>query len=467
MSPPITYLPAYVGLFFSLLLAVTCGAYLDIQYGAFGIEVTLWAVAFAVPLSIAWRQNGVVDDSGLLWQRIFAGIAVVATFFVFLPTWGMPRAGLYTLAALQAATNCVTVNRRKFRMALLASAVMVMFSAAHYRADWTMLFYLVPYIFAVVFTLVAEQVGSRAAAGLTHTGGGQAMAITAAAVAILGVTFVLYSVTPQVTILSFSSKYGQLSNIAKPVSKEKGADGGRLLDGGSGNGQTDSGHGGADGESGQGDQDFANGGVDGPSGLGYRESIPTWPSVAEMRAAAKRQGMPRWQSRSIETVALLSESIQMQAVPLLKWMQELTQDVGNWCKKNQDSLINWIAALIALALLIAAWLLARETRGLQWLRSHFDYLRLGVLGWHAPSNAGAMQFFHAMERLFSLHHVTRDANLNAREYLMRLQRIHYNLHDQSAEAVSLFERARYGYAGLTAGELNRMRQLYRQMYQQV
>lgn len=467
MSPPITYFPAYLGLFASLLLGVACNAYLDIQYGSFGSEVLLWALAFAWSLGIAWRQRGEVGESGQFAQKVGVVLAVLATFFIFMPMWGLPRAGLYLLAALQAATNCVTVNRRKFNFALLSSAVMVMFATAHYRADWTMLFYLVPYLFAVVFTLVAEQVSVRAEAGLARSGGGQTMAIVAASACILGLAFILYSVTPQVTRLSMFWKYGQPTDIARIKIGDNGSDGGTLKQGGSSGGGDTSEQNGGDGGSGRGDQDFANGGIDGPSGPGYRESLPRWPSIAEMREAARRPGMPQWQSRSIETIAETLETLKLQAVPIMKPIQDLLGRIGNYCSGKKEALLKWLGWLIALALLIAAWLLARETRGLRWLQMNFDYLRFGVLGWRAHGNAGALQLYRAAERLFSLHHVERAPEQSVGEYLVLVQRVHYNLHEECAELVALFERARYGSLALADTEVERMRVLYRSMYRQV
>ena len=52
MNAPLTYLPAYLGLYASLVLAVACNAFLDIQYGIFGVEVFLWAAAYAWTLAI-------------------------------------------------------------------------------------------------------------------------------------------------------------------------------------------------------------------------------------------------------------------------------------------------------------------------------------------------------------------------------------------------------------------------------
>ena len=162
MSAPLTYFPAYAGLFASLMLALACNAFLDIGYGIFGVEIVFWAAVFGWTLLVGWRQRGQADDRGAGQQKMILLIGAALTVLVFVPTWGFPRAGVYVLRILQASMNCVTTTRRQLHFGLLVSAVMVMFAAAHFRADWTMLFYLVPYIVAVVFTLVSEQISRRA-----------------------------------------------------------------------------------------------------------------------------------------------------------------------------------------------------------------------------------------------------------------------------------------------------------------
>lgn len=473
MSPPVTYRPAYVGLFASLVLAMACNIFLDIQYGGFGIEVTVWSVVFGFTLLIAWKQGGRVNPRGLFWQKFWVIVAALVSVVLFLPMWGLPRGGLYALAALQAASNCVTVDRRKFMLALMASAVMVMFATTHYRADWTMMFYLVPYLFAVVFTLVAEQVSRRAQEvqrdGLGHyIGRGQGASIVAATTTLLAVALLLYAITPQVTWLSLKWKYGQLSNIGILKATEKGADGGSLEPGGAGGGADPSDKAaGADGRDGPGDQDIANGRAPGPSGDGYRESIgrtPAWPTVKEMREAARRPGMPVWQATAIETLAGSIERVEAVFKPIQTSLRAAAKRAAEWFEENRQSVLRTLALLILLALAGAMCTLLRELRPIQWLRMHIDYLRYGVLGLHAPGNAGARQFFGAMERLFALNEVARAAHFTTREYLARLHEFHRPLNKETAEMIGLFEKARYGHTSVGTKEVARMRQLYRRIY---
>lgn len=69
MSAPLTYLPAYVGLFASLMLALACNAFLDIRYGIFGIEIVFWAAVFRWTLLVGWRQPGRQTAAGPASRR--------------------------------------------------------------------------------------------------------------------------------------------------------------------------------------------------------------------------------------------------------------------------------------------------------------------------------------------------------------------------------------------------------------
>lgn len=476
MSPPVTYRPAYIGLFASLVLALTNNVYLDIQYGGFGVEVLVWATIYFFTLRVAWQQGGQVDERGLRRQKIWIVVAALATLVLFLPMWGLPRGGLYALAAMQAAMNCVTVDRRRFMMALMVSAVMVMFATMHHRADWTMLCYLVPYLFAVVFTLVAEQVSRRVREvqrdGLgQNLTGGQGASIVAATATLLAVALALFALTPQVTWLSLKWKYGQLSNIGILHATNKGADGGVLEMGGAGGNADESRRSaGADGRGPGGDQDFAGGEAGQSLGQGYRESLGpqfNWPTPKEMREAAKRPGMPVWQATTITRLATSVEQIQEVVQPLQVRLQAMTRLAVRWLELNLQNAMRGLMVFMLLLLLGASYVFMRELRLGLWLRMQMDFLRFGLLGLHEPGSVGARQLFGAMERLFVLNHAERDGRLNAREYLAVLQRMHGSLQREAGEMTDLFEQARYGNANVSDGDVARMRQLYRRMYQGV
>lgn len=471
LSPPLTYWPAYIGLFFSLFFAAVCNTFLDIQYGGFTFETIFWAIVFGITVRIAWRQQGNVTEAGQKAQKTVLIIGAIMTVLIFIPMWGFPRAGLAMLAMLQAAQNCVTVNRRTLHFGLLVSAVMVMFAASHRRADWTMLFYLVPYIIAVVFTLVAEQISRRTqdlrrdSLGVGATGG-QGVAIIAATTAILLGGALLYNVTPQVTWPYLFWKYGQpgkLSFLSKPPSQEQTRQQpGKLGSGGSATSN--------DGGAGQQVWQSSGQGIGGQPEEGEGEALLPkggWPSPEDMRKAAKRKGMPQWQSSAIMQLANATEITEMVMTPINLGLEDLMNDIKEWLKQHWQKIIHMLMSLILLAMLIAAWLLFREARIGLWLRSRFDYLRLGLLRLHAPGNAGAFQYYQALLRLMDVQGLPRTPTANTREYLAQLGYRFEHLRRELIEMTFFFERARYGRSETTPAELARIRQRYQQVFQRV
>ncbi|MBI5275159.1 MAG: DUF4129 domain-containing protein [Burkholderiales bacterium] len=445
MSPPLTYGPAYLGLYAALVLGIVCNAFLDIRYGSFGFETLFWAAVFAYTLRVGWKQQGHADEFGRSRQKIVVIVGGALSVLVFLPVWGLPRGGLFILAALQAAMNCVTTTRRNLRFGLLVSLIMVMFAATHARADWTMLFYLLPYIATVVFTLVSEQISRRAqdirrdGLGLASAGG-QGAAIAAATGVILVLGGLLYAATPQISITHLYWQHGPpgLTGL-RPGGGEGGAGSAALP--GSGSGE-------------------ASGGAGVPAFSGL-------PSIAQMREAARRPGMPGWQSSTITALADVCEGTAEALQPIKLGLDELIENIKQWLKEHLAELLTTLWSLIVLALLIAAWLLVRELRAMLWLRAHFDYLNLGLLSRHAPGSRGVRQYYGAMERLFNLHDLERPSSANTREYLRMVGRRFDHLRREATEATLIFERARYGEVEPQLAELARMRDLYRRMFRQV
>ena len=479
MSAPLTYLPAYLGLFASLMLAVACNAFLDIQYGSFGVEMFFWGLLFGWTLLVGWKQHGQANDSGPRQQKVVLLVGLVATVIVFIPMWGFPRAGLYILVVLQGALNCVTTTRRHLHFGLLVSVVMVMFAAAHYRADWTLLFYLIPYIIAVVFTMVSEQISRRAQDVRQSSLGnasaaGQGLAIAAATSIILGLGGALYLATPQPIWLGLEWRYGQLTNLGFLDKTEENGSAGQSGNGSQGNGQGsdgqnspggtgDGGHG-----SGGGMGNGAGNGSPGGSGESYGMSPGQgWPSPAEMREAAKRPGMPKWQSGAIMQMASLDEAIGEALAPIKQALEDLWKQFKEWLKENRTAAMAGLFALLLLALLIVAALLLREVKAVAWLRTRFDYLHLVTLARHGSGTSGATQFYRAMERLFVIAETPRAPNANTREFLHDATYYRDHIRQEAAELTHLFEQYRYGPTLPDHRRLERMRDLYRAIFRKL
>ncbi len=487
-SPPLTYFPAYVGLFASLALAAACNAFLDIHYRTFGFEVLLWSLTFALTLGLGWWQRGQPSDVGKRGQRLVLVLGLIVTFAVFIPLWGFPRAGLALLATLQAAQNCVTVTRRQLHLGVLVAVAMVLFAASHPRADWTMLFYLVPFIVAVVFTLVSEQVSRRAQdlrrAGLGEgASGGQGAAIVAATAAILMGGALLYALTPQVTWPYLFWKYGQPGNLGQlgnaPGSGQTVQRPGQPLGGRSGNpadGESDRGPGGngAEGSSLGEDGNEAEQSAGGRPADGSAGANPSpgdellarsaWPSLKDMHEAARRPGLPAWQSAAIEGLASVAERIDLRLTPIRLRLDQVWKDFKAWLTDHRRELTQSLMALIVFALLLAAWKLLREVRPVVWLLTHLDYLRLGVLRGNATGNHGALQYYRALQRLLDLHDLGRPPAANSREHLAQVCGRYGQLCREAVEFTLLFEHARYGNREVAPSDVARMRELYRRMF---
>lgn len=452
MTKSALFAPLYLSLFAAQLSAVACNAFLDIGYGSFEREMLFWTVVFGITLYVGWGQSLKPAALGGVWQKgvLFFGLALF--ILVFLPLWGLPRAGLYLLAMLQASYNCVTTSKRQLHLGLLVSLALVLFAASHFRADWTMLFYLAPYLAAAVFTLAGEQIHSRendlreASLGRLDSKG-QVPAILAATVAILVMGGGLYLLTPQVSWPYLEWRFGQ------PVLRNP--DGGVEQD--SGRAQTGANKPDYGGEA---EQNQGLGSGKQPVFLGGQ-----WPSPRDMRAAARRPHMPRWQAAAINRAADFSESAQQVLQPILTGLFDWWEWLKRWLREHWFALLLGLLAVILATMLLAlrAWI--REIPWVVWLLSRWDYLNLGIFGRHAFGETGARQYYRAMERLFALTSLPRAETVNTREYLIDIRRRHREDIQRSAtELTGLFERARYGGQPVGAQSLLRMRQLYRELY---
>lgn len=442
---PLTYVPVYLGLFASLVLAMACNAFLDIRYGSFGVEVLLWALLFGFTLRVGWRQHGVLTEVGRRSQKKFLILGAILSALIFIPMWGFPRALVPILAVTRAAQNCVMVSRRQLYLGLLVSAVMVMFAATHYRADWTMLFYLVPYTVAVVFTLVADQINFSAQDTKTRSLaqsmiGGQGIAIAAATSAILLAAALLYALTPQLSAPYLQWRYGQISSLVFP----------------GGNQEAGAGH--QSGES-------SSGTSSGSKAAGFRGQ--GWPSPAEMRQAASRQGMPEWQRSVMIRMADAREGFDQALKPVKQYLRKQWQSLMDWLHQNSEKIAQTVSIIALIALLFALWKLVREAQVGIWILTRLDYLRFGIMGRYTNDARGARRFYGAMERLFELQEIKRADLTNVKEYLAQLRAYHGYAYRELTELTHLFEEIRYGQVAAGNEQLQRMRALYRQIFWQV
>jgi hypothetical protein len=327
--------------------------------------------------------------------------------------------------------------------------VMAIFASSHFRADWTMLFYLVPFVIAVVFTLAAEQINRRAeeirSLSLAQKMfGGQAAAIASATLSILIIGAAFYAITPQTSWMYLNSSYGLpaaigMAHEGEPVQGRQGSN-----PGADGKGSGGSGSGGAFG------------------GMGPVRS--PWPTPQEMRQAAQRKGMPHWQSATIMTMADMTEALQQPLAPAVQALNDWWGAVKEWLQKNLGKVLGTLLALMLLALAAGLFFLLREARVGMWLRTRFDYWRYAVFGRHRSGREGVRQFYAALERLFELHGEARPETCNTQEYLRRMIVARPALRLELLAVTLQFEDSRYGAKAPEPEQVQAMRERYRRIF---
>jgi hypothetical protein len=153
--------------------------------------------------------------------------------------------------------------------------------------------------------------------------------------------------------------------------------------------------------------------------------------------------------------------------PLMDALEEFGTALKEWLKEHRSQTLAGLLGLLLLAILIALGYLAREASAVVWLKTRFDYLRLGLLAWHAGGSRAAHQYYGAMEALFALGEMPRSVTTNAREYLAKTSHFHRELRREMTEMTLLFEQSRYGHRPLSEQQISRMREVYRQIYRKL
>lgn len=437
MSIELKHKSIYVGLLISQLLAVTCNAFLDIRYGYFAFEMSFWILLYGYSIRVAIKQNGALTEYGKIRMRRLVIFGAVVSIFIFIPTWGIFRAAVYILAILQVAYNCTTTTRRQLYLSILVSLVMVIFASSHYRADWTMLFYLIPYVIFVVATIVAEQINSKSDELRTRSLSapilvGQTIAIITATLSILLLGFLLYLITPQKTIDQFNHTFGNPTAIGASLS---------TLEAGAGN--------------------QSNSLIQEP---GMKNLLSNWPSPDEMRLAAKREGMPKWQADVINSLADISGSLSKGFTQEKKRFDSLWNAFKKWIEENLRQIIQLMILCLLLCLAIAFIFFMRELKVTIWIRSRFDYLFLGIFKIHSKQADAISSYYYATERLLALQDITRNRRMTVKEYFEEASSFNAEIKAELKMIARSFEDYRYGEKSCDKSELDTLNSLYKKVY---
>lgn len=447
MSPSLTYFAVYLGLFLALVLGIACNLYLDLNPQFLLAGVLLWSVPFAWSLYRGWAQQGIPSAKGMRQRKLVSVVGAILTVILFLPLFGMPEAGLYVMAALQVAENCTMTTRQHLFRGLLISAGMVIYATMQFQANWSMFFYLIPYIVAVVFTLVAEQISRRVQTanhlGLaTSSRRGQGAAITAATFGILSIGLIIYALTPQVTwpflreqqsLISLSGS----SPIQEQGSQDKSATSrlvaiGRVLE-----------------------------------NTARRLPWNKWPSAYEMRQVSAQTPMPQWQKSAINWAAGLTETLSSATEQIKQRLQDRANGLKSWMDAHRLGVVFTVLMALLFSMFLAAYAFGREVKPVAWARSRIDYLWLGLWATHTPGNRQAENYYQAMLRQFALNDCAPQATWNTQEFLNQTRIIHAHVHRDCLLLTILVEKARYGLQPLSASDIAVMRMSYMSLFNNI
>lgn len=437
MTPDIKSKSVYFGLLASQILAVACNTFLDIEYGSFTFEVVFWSCLYGYSINVVIKQGKVSGDYGKIRMNRLLIFALILTILVLIPKWGFPRAFIYFLALLQVSYNCVTTTRKQLYMSMLMSLVMVIFASAHYRADWSMLFYLIPYVIIVVFTIVLEQINNKSAELQANSLSipmlaGKSTAIAAASISILLLGFFLYLITPKITIDQMYQGIGNPTAVGSSSKKISGQS--------SNSSSSNSSHG------------F------------YIIVSSNWPSSSEMRLVAAREGMPKWQASAIRTIADFSDSLDKVLKPKIENLKKLWDVIKEWLIKNALEITRLIILMVICSLIIALAFFIRETKLATWIKTRLDYLFLGVFQIHDNHEQVVSKYYYATERLFQLEDIERNYSATVKEHFDNIGRLNTENRNELKIMISYFEDFRYGNKTLNINQVKLVNKLYRKIY---
>lgn len=197
----LAYAPIYIGLYCALMIAFTAAIYARSDPGSLLAQSAFWGAIYALTLAYGWRQARAPNPAA---AKLTERLALVAglVFVLMLLGSGWEAAMLYFLVIIQAARNLTLSTRRDLSFAYVVSFVWIAYAAAGSK-DAAFLVFVVLYVLAIVFTLMADHIDER----IAEAQGGDAVMLargvsfpinvftTSAAIVALG--FALYMFTPR------------------------------------------------------------------------------------------------------------------------------------------------------------------------------------------------------------------------------------------------------------------------------
>ena len=197
----VQYPPVYAGLYVLLIVAVSAVMTAQMPGAASLAGILFWTLFYGGGLACGWKYNQ--NGSGVLKNvtNVVAGLSLLL-FTVAIFSAGFDKAFVLLLIGMQAARNFTLLTRRDFYYSYVISLILILY-AASLSKDAFFILYIVVYVLAGMFTLMADHIDdtlSRAQGGdrevlirrmsLPVKGAGLAAAVTA-------LSILLYLVVPR------------------------------------------------------------------------------------------------------------------------------------------------------------------------------------------------------------------------------------------------------------------------------
>lgn len=201
MTRKITYPPLYIGLFLLLLISVLAILNIGVAPQTALFNLVFWGMVYGGSIWGGWRRREEPEVSLGIPSYLLIAMAVIIALDDY-STSGMEKAFVGFLVWLQAARNFTLSNRRELVYTYIVSLILVLY-ASSLSKEGTFLVYVVLYVLAGMFVLLADHLDEK----LAVAKGGDRTALlremrlplkgTAIAAAVLGVAFLLYLFIPR------------------------------------------------------------------------------------------------------------------------------------------------------------------------------------------------------------------------------------------------------------------------------
>jgi transglutaminase-like putative cysteine protease len=155
----IQYPPVYIGTFFLLIVAVIASVNNDVSLVLSIFNILFWPFIYGLGLAVGWHHRN--EKSEVLQAIMYIIVALSFIIFIVLSSSaGLEKAFLYLLICIQAGRNFTLTDRRELYFACIISLILILYASSVSKETY-FIFYIVFYVLAGMFTLMAAHIDER------------------------------------------------------------------------------------------------------------------------------------------------------------------------------------------------------------------------------------------------------------------------------------------------------------------